>query len=581
MTESERQECPRVPIWVGAVGHRRLWAEKDAELRRAVGEVLDDVMRRLGPGLEPHLLTSLAEGADQIVAEEARARGWALGVPLPLPVALYERDFGSHATLETFRRLREQAVLVFDVGLAPGVSLDQVRGPGAAREAQYARAGRVLAATCPIMIALWDGEKRNLVGGTSELIARVRYGWREEDDLTRRLDPRPPRLVYHVWTPSHERPDVTGTPFTWEILRAKPEHDFEGESHVVADVLARFGELDRDACEEHGLDEERDRSVDEALPPEHAATLPREIRQLLRWYGIADALALRFQRRVRWALPGLLVAAVTGFAGYELHTHLEGAHLWGLEMFLLFFASMIVAVRWIQARAHERKFLDYRALAEGLRVQLFWRLCGIPDSVSEHYLRRHRGELSWIPMAIASLSVGAEFPPIDEAGGALPLGRRRRLAREWWLDRQREFFARNAHRAERMARRSFVMAYGLLGLAMAVVAYLWFAGRVLGHHPSGDPHEHWIHIGIGVTLAASAAFRHFVERRGFETDARRYGLMHLLASRALEAVGDDRDSLESESAAAVFREFGRESLAENGDWLLLHRERPLEVPPPA
>ena len=428
MSEGERQECLRVPLWVGAVGHRALSPENDAALRRAVGEVLDDVKQRWGAALEPRLLTSLAEGADQLVAEQARARGWPLGVPLPLPESVYEHDFGSHVSLETFRRLRGEAALVFDVGLAPGVSLDQVREPGAEREAQYARAGRVVAATCPIVIALWDGEERNLVGGTSELIARVLCGWREEDDGTQRLNPQQPKLVYHIWTPSRERPDVTGIPFTWRVLSSQPEDEPEAEGHVLSDVLARLGEFDRDVCSklrEHT--EACSRSAADAIPPEHAAGLPREIRDLLRWYGIADALALQYQRLVRWALPTLLVVAVLAFTGYELHTYWPSTPVWGLELFLLSFLAMIASVRSIKARAHERKFLDYRALAEGLRVQLFWRLGGRGGSVridTPLFLASETSEVT------ASAPGGPEFagsvvinaPDVDVAGtiAALP-----------------------------------------------------------------------------------------------------------------------------------------------------------------
>ena len=32
------------------------------------------------------------------------------------------------------------------------------------------------------------------------------------------------------------------------------------------------------------------------------------------------------------------------------------------------------------------------------------------------------------------------------------------------------------------------------------------------------------------------------------------------------------------SAPALIEELGKEALVENGDWVLLHRERPLQVP---
>ena len=34
---------------------------------------------------------------------------------------------------------------------------------------------------------------------------------------------------------------------------------------------------------------------------------------------------------------------------------------------------------------YDNKYFDYRALAEGLRVQIFWRIAGLRDSVADHY----------------------------------------------------------------------------------------------------------------------------------------------------------------------------------------------------
>jgi hypothetical protein len=46
------------------------------------------------------------------------------------------------------------------------------------------------------------------------------------------------------------------------------------------------------------------------------------------------------------------------------------------------------------------KYQDYRALAEGMRVQFYWRLAGLKLSVADHYLRKQRSELDWICSAI-------------------------------------------------------------------------------------------------------------------------------------------------------------------------------------
>jgi hypothetical protein len=49
---------------------------------------------------------------------------------------------------------------------------------------------------------------------------------------------------------------------------------------------------------------------------------------------------------------------------------------------------------------------DYRAIAEGLRVQFYWTASGSGKSVASNYLQRQRGELGWIRKVIAA----AAFP---------------------------------------------------------------------------------------------------------------------------------------------------------------------------
>ena len=53
-----------------------------------------------------------------------------------------------------------------------------------------------------------------------------------------------------------------------------------------------------------------------------------------------------------------------------------------------------------EALEWEAKYQDYRALAEGLRVQFYWSLCGLADDVADHYIPMQRDELDWIGMAI-------------------------------------------------------------------------------------------------------------------------------------------------------------------------------------
>jgi hypothetical protein len=128
---------------------------------------------RRRPGATPMIvLSSLAEGADQLAAEVALNRGLRVIAPLPLPADEYRRDFELRpAALKKFDALiRHPLVQTLFVGYENGSSPDEVRSFGEKRNLQYRRAGAFIARHCDVLIALWDGQPGTGVGGTAEVV---------------------------------------------------------------------------------------------------------------------------------------------------------------------------------------------------------------------------------------------------------------------------------------------------------------------------------------------------------------------------------------------------------------------------
>ncbi|HJQ85626.1 MAG TPA: hypothetical protein VKA21_16170 [Candidatus Binatia bacterium] len=109
------------------------------------------------------VVSSLAEGADRLVVEEAIAGfGAGLIVPLPLPCAEYEKDFASPESRATFTRLLARASEVVPLPPAP------------ARAEAYAAAGRYVEAASDVLLAVWDGRPGQGRAGTAEVVAAAR-----------------------------------------------------------------------------------------------------------------------------------------------------------------------------------------------------------------------------------------------------------------------------------------------------------------------------------------------------------------------------------------------------------------------
>ena len=144
---------------VGVTGHRDPHPQALAALIAHVTDAFERLEREFR--LPVTVLSSLAEGADRLVAEIALQRGHALVAPLPLPVEAYEKDFAGQASRAQFRALLSRARRHFVVERTAGED---------SRNAAYRRAGLLVARDCDLLLALWDGLDSGKTGGTSDIV---------------------------------------------------------------------------------------------------------------------------------------------------------------------------------------------------------------------------------------------------------------------------------------------------------------------------------------------------------------------------------------------------------------------------
>lgn len=143
-------------VRVGVTGHRNLASEDVIEA--TVDQVLD---RRLVGSVRAEVWSSLAEGADRLVARRVLARPESsLVAVLPLPVDDYERDFETTESRAEFHELLGRARRTDVVGADETGS----------RESAYERAGHAVVDGADVLFALWDGKPSRGQGGTAEVV---------------------------------------------------------------------------------------------------------------------------------------------------------------------------------------------------------------------------------------------------------------------------------------------------------------------------------------------------------------------------------------------------------------------------
>jgi hypothetical protein len=243
---------------------------------------------------------------------------------------------------------------------------------------------------------------------------------------------------------------------------------------------------------------------------------------------------------------------------------------------------------WFHAhqRKYQKKFHDYRALAEGLRVQLFWNLLGLPEAVEDYYLRKQHGELDWIRRALRWWRRRDE-KALEDSPSAGQLTSHKALVRRCWVQDQFHYFAEVARpREERSAIRfkrwgallfwaSMLLALGIGAWELLDVIQASGGAAAPSEVPAGLPHgEIALIVAISMFLVGAAVLVAYGEKMAFSEHTRQYGATSLLFRQADSAL---TDGPLTPAEVDIFRNLGREVLQENGDWLLLHRDRPLEV----
>ena len=87
------------------------------------------------------------------------------------------------------------------------------------------------------------------------------------------------------------------------------------------------------------------------------------------------------------------------------HHYQHGDLRWVFQFIgLVFVLSAVARFSSYRASRDATTRFDYRALAEGLRVQVYWILAGLNKSVPASYLHRQRGEMDWFRRAISSMT---------------------------------------------------------------------------------------------------------------------------------------------------------------------------------
>lgn len=603
----------QLPLIISVTGHR--------DPHPLALEELETTLRAVFRNLQsayPHtplvLLSMLAEGADMLTARIGLEMGARLIVPLPLPLDLYRRDFDSPQATAAFDALLKQAEAAFILPLVEGSTRESVAVQGASRDKQYALGGAFLARYCQILIAFWDGTDNGKTGGTAQV---VRFKMR---DITEpyaqtlammagvkrsHLDTIETGPVYQIVTPRASQNSARQQVSLIKHFRHENVESAELAFNSICRNVDNFNADTLNIYRHTHLQTHVSVNASYLIAPETLAILPLDAQYLCHDFAIADTLAQIYQKHVLKMLHILFAFVFTAAVLLEIYSDI----LMNLHILLLSYSLLLIIAFafWFfglkKSKAQDR-YQDYRALAEGLRVAFFWRVARLPISVADHYLRKQKSELDWIRIALRNASSQWRVPAarssatrtivdVNEGAGNIPVtlteeetSLRLEIVAHHWVEDQQKYFAKSAARSEkksehfeRWVKRLFSLSFVIATLDAILLLTPPVAHFIHHFDLEHIPHLHSLMIvSIVLPAVAGASLHTYSDKLALLQHAKQYKRMENLFTTASERLKEHLRQNAHGQAHDLIRELGMEALAENGDWVMIHRERPVEVP---
>jgi len=562
-----------VPLLIGVTGHRDLVPAEIPGIRLAVRLFLSGLHEQF-PDRPIQILSPLAEGADRLVAEVALELGHHIVVAVPMPEDLYVTDFETAQSRADYDRLRATAEYVYELPIVPGATREKITHHGDHRNQQYAQLGVFLGAHSHVLLALWDGKESAELGGTAQVVEfrrdDVMRGYAPTEQLNQQLlADDESDLVYHIVVSRNRRngepaPGLVAQTGKWlNLEEGSPRRYDLSETYVK--VFERTSEFNREA-REHRTEIER-----ESWPlvgKEDAHRLPRSTQTIHRLFCAADWLAIHYQSKRLQALRVTHSLAFLMGLMFLFYADFEARRPFVLVFFACFLAAFLMHSH-ASRRGWHAKYLEYRTLAEGLRVQFYWAAAGVTTEMvtkfsHDNFLQKQDIELGWIRNVMRFASIGCDIAPnLDPHGVEFTL-------REWvggestggqlkYYSTKKSIYRERTMRLATLANITSIVV-GVVLLACVLVA--------------SDEARTNLFLALGSMLLMFGVRQAYAFQVAEKDLIKQYEFMYSIFATAHRRIQRASSDVEKRR---ILRVLGEAALDEHAQWIFLHRDRPSDA----
>jgi hypothetical protein len=158
-------------------------------------------------------------------------------------------------------------------------------------------------------------------------------------------------------------------------------------------------------------------------------------------------------------------------------------HIFSITIYL-FAALLLVAVAgnelFIKKGKIHENFITVRSLAEALRIQYYLLLAGINEPITNRFLRKHRGDLSWLKIVLNNIFFITRENKISNQPNI-------QLVKNEWIDGQIAYYKSKILDREKKAeslewRESFMYKAGMIGVFVVIVLLSMMHSGAMSEH---------------------------------------------------------------------------------------------------
>ena len=370
-----------IPIVIGITGHCALREQDVPALRNAVKQEIVK-LQNLCPDSRLVMMTCLARGADMLCADVAEELGISLYVALPMESDIYISDYpDSEKERFRFHCNRAERVLI----TPPVEPLPSQMN----NDYLYRQADIYLVNHSHILFALWDGGDPKEGGcGAAETVDFAQKGtYKSKFGMPYRSASN--EAIIHIFTPRGEHIEE----------KAGTVH-FLGNSNdkeAFSEIIKKTNEFNRLT---NIVQIEGKELISDTIDNDDAI-----LQHLENLYRVSDYLSMEAADKYRRTLAFLAVASTIITTAFLLYDEAEA--LW-----MILVCGAVLCGAWFchyyakKTDCHNR-YIEYRVLAETVRVQKNMRNSGSNLDVACLLPWSQQDEIAWVMVALCAINIGS------------------------------------------------------------------------------------------------------------------------------------------------------------------------------